>query len=669
MDFSIQNKEEKDRLLYELAELRLKLEEAEAERERALRSLEISQREFRLLLDKSPVAMVFTEGPTKFIFNEKFTELFGYTSEDIGSLDEWWTLAYPDKDYRYRIRTEWNQRKKEANAGSGEMAMEAIVTCKRGLDHHIEFRYSFIGGRNIVALIDLTERKRAEKEILEQYLLLESILNGIPDIAWLKDMENRFLAVNEPFAKICGKTPEELIGKTDYDIWPKQLAERYRVDDLEVITSGRQKRVEEPLAEINGGRRWIETIKTPVLNNKGEIIGTTGIARDITERKQIEEELGRYRNELEKLVHERSTELTESESLFSDVVKTAQEGIWLVDNQQKIFFVNESMSRMLGYSKEEMLGKKVTEFFTEDFLPEFKERWENRRRGISEQYDIKLRAKDGSEVYGIISASPRMNAKGGFIGSVAIILDITERKRLESVAEALNLTENLGFIFSGIRHEIGNPVNASMLSLMVLKKKLGRISNEEISEYLDISLDEMGRVSFLLKSLKNYNVYEDLQITSVDMRAFLEKFKELVKADFKKRRIRIEFDLAPGPLLVLADERALHQIMLNLFTNSADALSGREGPRIKIKIIPWHKLIRIQVEDNGAGISERQMKTLFKPFYTTKPKGTGLGLIIVKKLMAKMKGDVEITSQKDKGTIATLSLPQGEPVSGNQESG
>ena len=128
----------------------------------------------------------------------------------------------------------------------------------------------------------------AEEALLKSEFQRRAILDNIPDIAWLKDKESRFVAVNEPFGKACGFVPEDLVGKTDLDIWPRELAERYRADDKEVMDSGKRKRVEEPLADKEGKIKWIETIKTPVYNEKGEVIGTTGIARDITERKQIE---------------------------------------------------------------------------------------------------------------------------------------------------------------------------------------------------------------------------------------------------------------------------------------------------------------------------------------------------------------------------------------------
>jgi PAS domain S-box-containing protein len=143
----------------------------------------------------------------------------------------------------------------------------------------------------IETLQDLTERRQAEVAQQEGQRQLKAILDNIPDIAWLKDKESRFIAVNEPFGRSCGFEPEDLVGKTDLDIWSKDLAERYRADDKEVMESGKRKQVEEPMQGSEGQSLWIETIKTPIHDNQGNVAGTAGIARDITERKKTEETL------------------------------------------------------------------------------------------------------------------------------------------------------------------------------------------------------------------------------------------------------------------------------------------------------------------------------------------------------------------------------------------
>lgn len=160
------------------------------------------------------------------------------------------------------------------------------------------------------------------RSLLETRLQQKAIFDNIPDMAWLKDTNGHFLAVNSTFAQACGMTPEAVVGKTDRDVWPADLAERYQRDDDEVIRIGRMKRIEEPIKDVSGQLRWIETIKAPIFNENGEITGTTGIARDISQRRQVDEIRQRNKGELEQIILERTRELAQTnQNLTAEVQK------------------------------------------------------------------------------------------------------------------------------------------------------------------------------------------------------------------------------------------------------------------------------------------------------------------------------------------------------------
>ncbi len=142
---------------------------------------------------------------------------------------------------------------------------------------------------------DISARKQSERALKVSKKISEtksqqvySLINNIPHIAWLKDLEGRFLAVNEPFAQSCGYEPAQLVGLTDLDIWTPELAESYRRDDLDVMQSRQRKQIEERLVNTEGKVIWIETFKAPVIDESNESIGTAGIAIDITDRKQAD---------------------------------------------------------------------------------------------------------------------------------------------------------------------------------------------------------------------------------------------------------------------------------------------------------------------------------------------------------------------------------------------
>ena len=144
---------------------------------------------------------------------------------------------------------------------------------------------------------DITEYKKTEADKTRLLLRQRAILDNLPMMAWLKDTDSRLEMINEPYAKACGHTIDECIGKTDLDLFPEEMAKGYIADDHEVCVSGQKKHVEEMISSPDG-IKWHQTYKTPIYDENGLIIGTAGIAQDITDRKQAEEERKRLQEQL-----------------------------------------------------------------------------------------------------------------------------------------------------------------------------------------------------------------------------------------------------------------------------------------------------------------------------------------------------------------------------------
>ena len=237
--------------------------------------------------------------------------------------------------------------------------------------------------------------------------------------------------------------------------------------------------------------------------------------------------------------------------------------------------------------------------------------------------------------------------------------DITEKTRLNSIAEAVNTMNNLGYIFSGIRHELGNPINSIKTTIAVLKKNLASYSKETTIEFIDRVLSDVTRVEVLLKDLKNFSMYENPECGEVDIVLFMNNFLSMVERDFSAKKIQIKTLFRPDADRGYFDARALQHVLLNILTNASDALEGVESPVIGIGTFRAGDRIKIRIMDNGKGIPDEHKKHLFQPFSTTKSHGTGLGLVIVKKMLLKMGGTIEIGSLESAGTTVTLDLPAG----------
>jgi signal transduction histidine kinase len=236
------------------------------------------------------------------------------------------------------------------------------------------------------------------------------------------------------------------------------------------------------------------------------------------------------------------------------------------------------------------------------------------------------------------------------------VRDVTEKLRLESIAESVELMNSLGFVFSAVRHELGNPINSLKAALTVLRRGLDRLGRDAIEAYVDRMLDEVKRVEHLLRGMKSFSMFERVEPSAIALAEFLSDFQRLVTEDADRRAIALRV-ACPTGLRVRADARALSQALLNLFANATEALDGIEQGEIAIDAAADDAIVRIRIADNGRGLPSDGESVLFKPFYTSKEHGTGLGLVITRKLLAKMEGTVSLERRSPRGVVATILLP------------
>lgn len=313
--------------------------------------------------------------------------------------------------------------------------------------------------------------------------------------------------------------------------------------------------------------------------------------------------------------------------------------------QDRVAYINPKACLLLGHPRERLLGRYLREVAPLPLLEALAATSpsQNTPTPLSlNSHQVLL------ESFAIAATPP---------STIVMFSDITERRQMEAVIEAANLTKNLGYVFSGIRHEIGNPVNSIKMALSVLRKNLDEYDRDTVALFLDRSLQEVTRLEYLLRALKNYSLFERPLLEPLPIAAFLKDFLALARKDLEAKQIRLNAILPDESLRVFADGRALHHVMLNLITNAADALGNCANPQIIVSARPAEKNVEIKVDDNGCGIASGERQHLFQPFFTSKPGGTGLGLVIVKKMLLAMNGRIDLESYAGMGTTATITLP------------
>lgn len=351
------------------------------------------------------------------------TRIMGYPLSVWNDLESWVEMVYPaDREFAVKFCTTETQAGRDhvfeyrmkKNSGEIIWVMDLVSVIKNDLDQPIALA-GFI--------VDITHQYQNATALRQKDNYQHALLNNFPFMVWIKDTEGKYLAVNQPFADVAGYADlNSVAGKSDEDLWPKELAITYQAQDQQVMSQLKKLEIEEKIFH-QGKHRWFETFKTPILDDDGQLLGTVGFSRNITERKITEEKL----------------------KLSASVFTHANEGISITDAEGTILDVNRSFSRITGYSHAEVLGKNhrllKSGRHDEQFYQTLWHELEKHGQWIGELWN---RRKNGESYIEFLSINAVHNADGKVHNYVALFNDITTQKehqqKLEYIAHYDALT-------------------------------------------------------------------------------------------------------------------------------------------------------------------------------------------------------------------------------------
>ncbi len=347
---------------------------------------------------------------------------------------------------------------------------------------------------------------------------------------------------------------------------------------------------------------------------------------------------------------------SEHHRLFTAIQQLA-ETVVITDTDGVIEYVNPACERLLGYTAAEVRGRTPAVWRgTAHDKTFYAELWAAIRAGTVWRGSLHNRARDGAEIEEEAIISPVFDDGGRIINFVKIARDVREQRRMQSIAATVETMNNIGYVFAGVQHEIGNAVTALKIAVKLLGNNLRDASRARMDEIVALSKAELQRIEDLLNSMRAFNMYERVNLQMVKMAEFLPECMRLMQNNCRQRGIALEIECKDPALRVRADARLLHHVMLNLIINAIDAVNGHPAPAIRVVAGVRHEYAELRVEDNGCGMDARLQQEIFKPFVTTKPHGTGLGLVLARNMLAKMNGTIVVQSVTNAGTTVLVTL-------------
>lgn len=337
----------------------------------------------------------------------------------------------------------------------------------------------------------------------------------------------------------------------------------------------------------------------------------------------------------------------------------ASDGVALIDAELRLQYANPALAELLRLPRQLLLGRTALEL---GLLPDDPAELELLAALRQGHRTVRVEHEhEGHLVVLELTIGPVIDAGGEAGGFALVVRDVTERERGLHYAEAAAATSDLCHWLGGLRHELGNPVNSVKMALTVLHSHLAELTLDEVVRYVERALSELGRVEYLLRSLKTFTLFDPPELQCVDMASFIDTTVASLESTLARQGISLERlddnDDGSGPLIATADPRALHQVAMSLVSNAAEAFDGRQG-RIQIGAARHDGAIELDVRDTGPGIAPAQVERLFLPFESTKRGSPGLGLTLVRRLVTSMRGTVSIESALGVGTRVRVRLDE-----------
>jgi PAS domain S-box-containing protein len=611
-----------------------------------------AEEKLRNVLEKMPIGAVLID-KNDFIYyrNARFLELFGYTETETPGIKELFSKIYPDAAYREWVAQTWQDAVECAlETGQDIESNEYRCVHKKGDVKHLIITGTVLPGGELLAnIIDITDRKAAEKELRK----LSKAVEQSPASVVITDLFGTIEYVNPVFTTVTGYTFEEAVGQN-----PRVLKSDHHppefYEDLWTTICNKEIWYGEMVNKKKDGSLFWESVSiSPILNNSGEITQFLAVKNDITAKKEAEQALADH------------------ERMLTTLVSTIPGTVYrcLMDEHYTMMYITDEVEQLSGYPSSDFIQNVVRSYASLihpdhiNLVSEVVQSAVNTNQVFTIEYQIINKDKKAVWVYEKGRVEYDDTSSPAYL--IGTIIDISDRKKMEEELEqakekAEAATRAKSDFLANMSHEIRTPINAIIgMSHLALKTKLTNKQHDYITK-IDLSGKSLlGIINDILDFSKIEAGKLDMEIIDFDLNNVMRNLSSMISVKAQEKSLELVFNLSPDvPTQLKGDALRLGQILLNL-TNNAVKFTEKGEVVVSVQPIEIDKkraLLKFSVQDTGIGMSETQQKMLFQSFHQADTSmsrrfgGSGLGLAISKNLTEMMGGKIGVISETGKGS-------------------
>jgi PAS domain S-box-containing protein len=469
------------------------------------------------------------------------------------------------------------------------------------------------------------------REIQETKDYLKSIISSVNDGIMIMDREYSIVDANPTALEMAKLDRDKVIGNKCYKVnhHEEKPCNSQLCPLKEVFKTGKPVNVTHTHYTSDGQPYIVDISASPIKDEEGKVTHMVEVARDITEKAKLEQQI------------------IESEKKYRNLVETMNEGLLLIDSRGDITFSNKRFASMFNYQIDELLGRNIYTLFDGENKKKLKAEL-SKSEGLS-IFELEINTKDGKKVPILISTAPLTDG-----GRIAAITDLTEIKRLEKIVLQSEKLAATGKLAASVAHEINNPLFGIKNVIYILMDEIKE--DDPNRKYLEMADEELDRIANIVGQLLDFHRPSMGKMVPVNVNTLIKDVLTLVGNQLKNNNIKVTTKFNPKIPNILASSEQLKQVFLNIILNAQEAMPN--GGELSVHTDVEDDHIRIDFTDTGKGIPPEDIEHIFDPFFTTKKrKGSGLGLSICHGIIRSHNGRIEVESEVGKGTTFTIILP------------